>query len=84
MKGDINSPINDKNLAELAGKSYIDKKRVVVDIGNHEEVWKRVEIPSSVPLHNSINSFDATIYKNDETKQIVIAFRGSWEPPDFL
>ena len=34
-------------------------------------------------MHNKNNSFDATIYKNDETKQIVIAYHGSWEAPDF-
>lgn len=78
----MGSSISDKTLVELAGKSYGEAERVEVEIGNHKEVWKPVEIDGAV-LHNTKNSFDATIYKNDETKQIVIAYRGSWEAPDF-
>ncbi|MBO1628498.1 hypothetical protein J4P90_25600, partial [Bacillus sp. SY8(2021)] len=33
-------------------------------------------------LHKK-NSFDATVYQNKETKQIVIAYRGSQEARDF-
>ncbi|PFD99882.1 hypothetical protein COE15_27550 [Bacillus cereus] len=79
----MNSSVSDKALARLSKKSYGYASSVEVKVGNHVEVWKRVEIPTSVSLHNPNNSFDATIYKNDETKQIVIAYRGSWEAPDF-
>ncbi|PFD99889.1 hypothetical protein CN288_19225 [Bacillus sp. AFS023182] len=79
----MSSSISDNALVELSGQSYRKADKVDIKVGNHREVWIPVKIPSSVPLHNPINSFDATIYKNDETKQIVIAFRGSQEPRDF-
>lgn len=79
----MGSSVSDEALARLSDASYIDKSSVGVEVGDHLEVWRRVKIPTSVLLHNKNNSFDATIYKNDETKQIVIAYRGSWEAPDF-
>ncbi|WP_255260048.1 hypothetical protein [Bacillus sp. AFS023182] len=79
----MSSSVSDEALARLSGGSYKDKPSVDVEVGDHLETWKRVEIPTSVSLHNPKNSFDATIYKNDETKQVVIAFRGSQEAPDF-
>lgn len=48
----MNSSVSDEVLVNLAQDSYSDKEFVKVRIGNHEEVWNRVEIPTSVPLHN--------------------------------
>ncbi|EPZ0459395.1 MULTISPECIES: hypothetical protein [Bacillus] len=79
----MRSSVSDEALSNLSGKSYKDAELAKIKVGDHQETWERIEIPNSVPLHNPVNSFDATIYKNDETKQIVIAFRGSWEPRDF-
>lgn len=79
----MGSSVSDEALSNLSDKSYEDADLVKIKVGDHQETWKRIEIPTSVPLHNPVNSFDATIYKNDETKQIVIAYRGSWEAPDF-
>ncbi|MGK3613278.1 hypothetical protein [Bacillus cereus] len=79
----MSSSVSDEVLVRLSRRSYGDPSDVSVEVGDHVETWEPIEISSSVPLHNSINSFDATIFKNVETKQIVIAFRGSWEPPDF-
>ena len=79
----MGSSVSDQVLSRLSGESYDDTVSVEVKVGNHLETWERIKIPTSVSLHNPNNSFDATIYKNDETKQIVIAYRGSWEAPDF-
>ncbi|AXO95535.1 hypothetical protein J8Y17_24565 [Bacillus cereus] len=79
----MRSSVSDEALSNLSGKSYKDAELAKIKVGDHQETWERIEIPNSVPLHNPVNSFDATIYKNDETKQIVIAYRGSWEAPDF-
>ncbi len=79
----MGSSVSDEALVRLSGGSYKDDSLIKVDVGDHEENWERIEIPNSVLLHNPVNSFDATIYKNDETKQIVIAYHGSWEAPDF-
>ncbi|PFD31293.1 hypothetical protein CN285_28135 [Bacillus cereus] len=76
----MGSSVSDKSLSHLATSSYGDAFTEVVEFGNKKEVWKPVEINGAV-LHNSQNSFDATVYKNEETKQVVIAFRGSWEAP---
>ncbi|MDA2669914.1 hypothetical protein PDQ76_13770 [Bacillus cereus] len=82
----MGSSVSDKSLQELAEDSYIidnfKEPDVNVDIGEHKEIWKRIDMDSKL-LHNNKNSFDATVYKNEETKQIVIAFRGSQEGPDF-
>ncbi|MBO1583187.1 hypothetical protein [Bacillus sp. XF8] len=79
----MSSSISDKTLAELSGQSYRKADKVEVPIGNHKEVWVPVDIPKPELLHNPISSFDATVYKNEETKQVVIAFRGSQEGSDF-
>ncbi|MFJ8413354.1 hypothetical protein ACQKNN_00375 [Bacillus paramycoides] len=79
----MGSSVSDEVLSRLSGESYDDTDSVEVKVGDHLETWERIKIPTSVLLHNPNNSFDATIYKNDETKQIVIAYRGSWEAPDF-
>ncbi|PFM62542.1 hypothetical protein COJ48_18785 [Bacillus cereus] len=79
----MKSSVSDKTLKELSDDSYLNSNEdVVVKIGDHNEVWKRVDIDNKL-LHNPKNSFDATVYKNEETKQVVIAFRGSQEGPDF-
>lgn len=78
----MGSSVSDKSLSHLATSSYGDALTEVVEFGKQKEIWKPVEINGAV-LHNSNNSFDATVYKNEETKQVVIAFRGSWEAPDF-
>lgn len=78
----MSNSVSDKTLQRLANDSYIDSSEIGVNIGDHKEVWKRITIPDAV-LHNKNNSFDATVYKNEETKQVVIAFRGSKEGPDF-
>lgn len=78
----MGSSVSDKSLSHLATSSYGDALTEVVEFGKQKEIWKPVEINGAV-LHNSKNSFDATVYKNEETKQVVIAFRGSWEAPDF-
>ncbi|MGR9634591.1 hypothetical protein ACU82A_22705 [Bacillus cereus] len=79
----MKSSVSDKTLKELSDDSYLNSNEdVVVKIGDHNEVWKRVDIDNKL-LHNPKNSFDATVYKNEETKQIVIAYRGSQEGPDF-
>ncbi|KZD40483.1 hypothetical protein BW897_30855 [Bacillus cereus] len=77
----MGSSVSDQVLSRSSGESYNDTACVDVKVGDHLETWKRVKIPSSVLLHNPNNIFDATIYKNDETKQIIVAFRGSWEQP---
>ncbi|SDZ43457.1 hypothetical protein [Bacillus sp. 166amftsu] len=79
----MGSSVSDEALVRLSDASYIDNSRVDIKVGDHLETWKRVEIPTSISLHNPNNSFDVTIYKNDETKQIVIAYRGSQEGRDF-
>ncbi|WP_329765419.1 hypothetical protein [Bacillus nitratireducens] len=78
----MTSSVTDKTLAHLADSSYRDASNERVKIGNHVEVWRPVNIKGAI-LHDEKNSFDATVYKNEETKQIVIAFRGSQEGPDF-
>ncbi|WIY58892.1 hypothetical protein [Bacillus arachidis] len=77
----MSSSVSDKTLQRLSGGSYKDKSEVKVRIGNHEEVWQRIDMDREL-LHKK-NGFDATVYQNKETKQIVIAYRGSQEARDF-
>ncbi|MFJ8457260.1 lipase family protein [Bacillus paramycoides] len=78
----MSSSVSDKTLQRLSAASYKDESDIKVRIGDHEEVWKPIKIPN-FELHNKNNSFDATVYQNEETKQVVIAYRGSQEAQDF-
>lgn len=67
--------LNVKTYAALAGDVYNDS--------GAPEGWKRLEMPAGLTA-NSDNGFYAAAYQNNETGEIVVAYRGSQEVVDWV
>jgi hypothetical protein len=47
-----------------------------VEVGENVEKWKVVK-PNGAVLHDDKTGFDAIVFVNEDTKQVVVAFRGT-------
>ncbi|BFH59712.1 hypothetical protein [Paenibacillus azoreducens] len=73
--------INDKTYWVVSGQVY--KRDISVDTYQNEDIpdWKIIE-PKGALLHDTDGSgFDANVFYNEKTNQIIIGYRGT-EPPD--
>ncbi|EJS10663.1 lipase family protein [Bacillus mycoides] len=70
----MSNNISDSAYHQLAESAYKDEKAIKDDISNEE--WKPIH-PKGAKLHDSATGFDATVYQNETTKEIVVAYRGT-------
>ncbi|MBO1582263.1 Mbeg1-like protein [Bacillus sp. XF8] len=67
--------ISDQTYNELSRGAYKDKA-VIIDNEYGTEEWKPIH-PKGATLHDPVTGFDATVYQNDKTGEIVISYRGT-------
>ncbi|WP_256872361.1 hypothetical protein [Paenibacillus sp. 79R4] len=71
--------INDKTYREISGLAYV--RDITNEDLNSIPNWSIVE-PEGAMLHDTNGSgFDATVFYNEKTNQVIIGYRGT-EPPD--
>lgn len=66
--------ISDKDYVRMSGSAYDD-----LPPGRYDGAagsWNVIE-PKQAKLHDSYSGFDAVVFRDKETKQIVVAFRGT-------
>lgn len=71
----MGNEISDETYSKLSKGAYSDQT-VETNNGGKMEKWKPIH-PEGATLHDPVTGFDATVYQNETTKEIVIAYRGT-------
>ncbi|MBO1624986.1 Mbeg1-like protein [Bacillus arachidis] len=71
----MGNKISDETYSKLSKGAYSDQT-VETNNGEKMEKWKPIH-PEGATLHDPVTGFDATVYRNETTKEIVIAYRGT-------
>ncbi|UYW68089.1 hypothetical protein OK229_20330 [Bacillus cereus] len=68
--------ISDQANRELANGAYKSDERKEINNKRGSEVWELIH-PKGAKLHDKETGFDATVYQNTVTGDIVVAYRGT-------
>ncbi|AJG76781.1 hypothetical protein ABEY35_17140 [Bacillus anthracis] len=68
--------ISDQANRELANGAYKSDERKGINNKRGSEVWEPIH-PKGAKLHDKETGFDATVYQNTVTGDIVVAYRGT-------
>lgn len=68
--------ISDQAYRELANGAYKSDERKEINNKRGSEVWEPIH-PKGAKLHDKETGFDATVYQNTVTGDIVVAYRGT-------
>lgn len=69
----MSTTISDSTYHNLSRFAYQDEKDLKEsDIGD----WKPIQ-PKGAILHDPVTGFDATVFQNEKTKEIVVSYRGT-------
>ncbi|WIY59849.1 Mbeg1-like protein [Bacillus arachidis] len=68
--------ISDETYKHLSDSAYKKEEAVVTNNGGEKTKWIPI-YPEGATLHDPVTGFDATVYQNDKTGEIVISYRGT-------
>ncbi|OWT52703.1 MULTISPECIES: hypothetical protein [Bacillus] len=68
--------ISDQAYRELANGAYKSDERKEINNKRGSEVWEPIH-PKGAKLHDKETGFDATVYQNTVTGDVVVAYRGT-------
>lgn len=68
--------ISDETYRDLSGGAYTTDEKVTINNKSGKEEWEPIH-PKGAKLHDKETGFDATVYQNKTTGEIVVAYRGT-------
>ncbi|SCB00779.1 Uncharacterized protein BWINRA5_04216 [Bacillus mycoides] len=72
----MRNEISDEAYRELADGAYKSDKKIEINNKRGSEEWEPIH-PKGAKLHDKETGFDATVYQNKVTGDIVVAYRGT-------
>ncbi|SDY39647.1 DUF2974 domain-containing protein [Bacillus sp. 166amftsu] len=68
--------ISDKTYNSLSDAAYQKERVIVTNDGRGDEKWIPIH-PEGATLHDPVTGFDATVFYNKQTKEVVVSYRGT-------
>ncbi|MDM5238936.1 hypothetical protein QUF83_23120 [Bacillus cereus] len=69
----MSTTTSDETYQKLSGLAYKDEKKLTPD---EKGGWEPIH-PEGAKLHDSVTGFDATVFYNEHTKEVVVSYRGT-------